>query len=225
MKRQYIDFIPYNDNSTSPLFTDEISPVQHKSYAESLVKSKQPQPSPRREPQLGVIEDTSYDDSYRFDDETDEVASVKYHAYPVAPSLQSANSENLTNKPLILRKPRTVAQPIERAKDLSGYHPPKIPFINTTVEKRPLSKNIYGSQNIFELAKNNVSSAPAPRPALMAKQSVVPEPEPEADIFDDDILRVVDEPAKKSHAGVIFAIIASILLGAAAGVVIYLFFP
>lgn len=220
MKRQYIDFIPYNDN-TSPLFEDEATSSEHKSYVHSLEKSHS---------KLGMVEDIKpTDDSSYFDDEADVITPVRYHSYPVAPSLQSSNSENLANKPLILRKPRTIAQPVEHQKDLSGYHPPKIPFINTQVEKRPLSKNIYGSQNIFELEKTKPSSYQSPDTLKKYFKDPTPKlkPKPEApkEESTEDMLRVVDEPEKKSHAGIIFAIIASIILGAAAGVVIYLFFP
>lgn len=101
--------------------------------------------------------------------------------------------------------PKPVAKPVKPSKEpvksekSHAYQAPKAQFINQEkIVKRPLSKNVY----LRELEKSEKTEAEPQKPVT-----------------------IVSEPKKKSHLGTVFAVILTIILGAAAGAVAFLLLP
>ena len=94
---------------------------------------------------------------------------------------------------------KPVEKPVEKSKiTRDTYKTPKSPFINQgEVGKRPLSKNVYPEK----------------------KAPVAPKAEPKGPET------IISKPEKQAHAGMIVAIILTIILGAAAGTVAFLLLP
>ena len=94
---------------------------------------------------------------------------------------------------------RPVEKPVEKSKiTRDTYKTPKSPFINQgRIGKRPLSKNVYPEK----------------------KAPVAPKAEPKGPET------IISKPEKQAHAGMIVAIILTIILGAAAGTVAFLLLP
>ena len=94
---------------------------------------------------------------------------------------------------------KPVEKPVEKPKATRDtYKTPKSPFINQgRIGKRPLSKNVYPEK----------------------KAPVAPKAEPKGPET------IISKPEKQAHAGMIVAIILTIILGAAAGTVAFLLLP
>jgi len=129
---------------------------------------------------------------------------------PVSSSVASVNEEVNTAKAQKVgrrmfgrkaeKKPKTVEKPVENSsatQTMGTYQPPKTPFINqSTVTKRPLSKNVY--------QKN---------PPVVAKE------EPKGPVT------IITKPEKEAHVSIVVTIILTIILGAAAGTIAFLLLP
>ena len=109
----------------------------------------------------------------------------------------------VSKKPAVAPKPVPAAKPIAKPAAVkstgvkSSYRSRTTAFVNTNkIEKRPLSKNVY---------------AKAP---VITKEKEVEKP-----------VRIIEKPEKDSKAGLIIAIILTIILGAAAGTVAFLLLP
>ena len=125
----------------------------------------------------------------------------------------------------------------EAEEDTSSNNPRYVlggrsPFINTEVEKRPLS----GGNKTFESTSAAVvaTSRPVTRPKTKARGRYVPydEPIPHKNIYARTLAKekrgrdvptmVVDEAPKSSKASLIIAIILTVILGATVGAIAYL---
>ncbi len=99
----------------------------------------------------------------------------------------------------ILKEPKAAEVTIEEKKNIKKndtLNVPKSRFVNTErVKKRPLSKNVYH------------------------KEVVVPVEQPSGPVT------IISKPEKDSKAGLVVAIIITIILGAAAGTVAFLLLP
>ena len=94
-------------------------------------------------------------------------------------------------------RPEPTLGTVEDVNVAKSYKIPNSPFINrTTIEKRPLSKNVY---------QKKVESVPAEQP----KGPVT----------------IITKPEKDAHVSIIVTIILTIILGAAAGTVAFLLLP
>ena len=116
-------------------------------------------------------------------------------------------AQKIGNRANMKNSVKTEVKPVEKSVEnskksvatKSTYQPPKNPFINQgTIEKRPLSKNVYAKK------------ASIPKEILKEPQGPV---------------TIISKPEKDAHVGPIVAIILTIILGAAAGTVAFLLLP
>ena len=217
MRNRYIDFVPINHAPKSPVHSSApvTVTVQQKTVqiatTQEVVEDFLDEPiaapeelfepsadtfSQKAVPNLGVVEDYKPINATRKTIFTNtNVAKRPLFAprpTPKAPDLNAIKSEKISRKPINLKKtPKTAVAP----QDFVKFETPKNPFINTMVEKRPLSKNVY-KPNIIPTKEENSSP-----------------------------VRIIETPKKESKAGLVITIILTIILGAAVGTVAFLLLP
>ena len=215
MKNRYIDFVPITHTPKSPAHpnpsvtvTVEKQTVQlttTPAVAKEFLAEPEPAPEeifeptantfePKPAPKLGIVEDYQPINPHKKTIFTNtNVAKRPLFAPRRVSDLSAIKAEKVSRKPLVFKK---TAKPVGPAKpEFSGYQMPKNPFINTAVEKRPLSKNVY---------KPNIPTT--------SEEETSP-------------VRIIEKPQKESKAGIVVTIILTIILGAAVGTVAFLLLP
>ena len=208
MNKKYIDFVPAKSNRGSASRGKRVNATVSVRRTETIYREL---PSQREmadvsmetltlkeEPTFGVIEDLS-----------PKFVNTEVPKRPLSQSGRGAkkgagvaSAQEAKAKKIVGRRTGAVVEnPVEKSSSASvkaqgTYGVPKNPFINQAkVAKRPLSKNDY--QKKIEATKEG-SSGP---------------------------VAIISKPEKNSKAGLIVAIILTIILGAAAGTVAFLLLP
>ncbi len=211
MKKQYMDFVP----------TAKKSSRTKESMKEKTVVMSGPKPrvgktvtkpvafSDEKVPKLGMIEDLT--PKFVKTDVPKRPLSSRptggSHFRAEKTGVAAIKAQKIGNRANMKNSVKTEVKPVEKSVEnskksvatKSTYQPPKNPFINQgTIEKRPLSKNVY------------TKKASIPKEILNEPQGPV---------------TIISKPEKDAHVGLIVAIILTIILGAAAGTVAFLLLP
>lgn len=210
MNKKYIDFVP-NQKKSSPketviveetftsVFLSSPEPIAEKIFEEVAEEA----PKPQDRAQYGVIESYSPLDAKRPVFKKDVKVEKRPLSTPAKPRyaqdfevLKAAKAENLKKKPLNLAKDKKSVPETAKKPTLSSsadFSTPKNPFINTKVEKRPLSKNVYKPT----AAKDQAEEKSTP-------------------------VRIVEDKKKSSKLSTVVGIILTIIIGAIVGTVAFL---
>ncbi|MCR5700310.1 MAG: hypothetical protein K6G49_02685 [Candidatus Saccharibacteria bacterium] len=203
MKKQYMDFVPTRPQikTTKRVASEKtvktVKTVKPQVKAEIKTTNKVGFASEDK-PKLGAVENLNT----RFvrSDVPKRPLSRAAHFTTGRTGIAAAKAQKIGMKSA--KPAKSVENSVEKSKPKEApktiYQPPKTPFVNQEkVVKRPLSaKNVYPE-----------------------KKPEVKEAKPEEPVT------IIEKPEKQAHAGMVIAIILTIILGAAAGTVAFLLLP
>ena len=151
----------------------------------------------------------------------------------VQPKVTPKAQVKIASKPVANPAPKTVAKMVPKAQpkvaDKVGFAGEKKPalgrvenlnakFVKSDVPKRPLSRSTYQVPKSQLVQQGKANKRP------LSVKNVYPEKKAKKEEPKGPVT-IITKPEKQAHAGMIIAIILTIILGAAAGTVAFLLLP